>query len=108
MTQEEIIKGNDQLAEMLGYKKIGMKDMYYWEEFPYHYGVSVENLTFHKDWNRLMKVLKFILTELESVTEDMEIWYSLVDQIPDIEKTWKVAVNIATEENKRKKSNKEV
>lgn len=106
MTQEEIINGNEQLAEMLGYTKIGMKNLYYWNRFPDDMGYPSDYFKFHTDWNELMEVLKFILTELESVTDDMEIWYSLVDQIPDIEQTWKVAVNIATEENNRKKSDK--
>lgn len=106
MTQEEIIKGNEQLAIMLGFEKsTTSNNNIYWRNPKSKYWRRTKDLDFHWDWNKLMEVLKFILTELESVTEDMEIWYSLVDQIPDIEATWKVAVNIATEENKRKKSN---
>lgn len=90
MTQQEIQERNEEIALMLGYINITQTDKdFHIFEFPTKIGVipsmiETMSMKFHSDWNWLMEAAKFML-DIVSKNDEMEVWYSFTDNIPDIE-----------------------
>ena len=63
MNINEINEGNRLIAEFIGWKNIGMKDLELWQRFPNDMGITTPQCKFHSDWNWLMSVVEKIIKE---------------------------------------------
>ena len=54
--------------------------------------INVDDFKFDSSWDWLMPCIQNIL-ELDEVTEDMEKYYTIIDNVPDIKATYKSVVS---------------
>lgn len=117
MTQQEIQDRNKDIALMLGALSKNMDWGWMLEDDELNLsfdifnekifsndggsGWKIQNLKFHSDWNWLMEAVKKILS-IESEDDCLETYYTIIDQIPDIE-----AVFLAVSDFAKKFNNKE-
>lgn len=109
MTKQEIQEGNKLITEFIECKKD--KNWENWYKVPKKYqkdfrtsafgiGFSCE---FHCSWNWLMPVIKKIL-EITVELDEMEMYYSIIDQIPHIEQVFYAVVEFIKWYNNERKS----
>jgi hypothetical protein len=102
------MKNNLLIAQFMGWKFTNTKK--YWIEYPYddnsiynYIGKihKTDSLTFNSSWDWLMPCIQKILN-LDEVTENMEEYYSIIDNIPDINATYKAIIRFIEWYNQNK------
>jgi hypothetical protein len=87
MTEQEIHEGNTLITEFVEYPGDG-KGMYFDN---LNQLVFPEDLPYHRDWNWLMTAIKKILN-IVSELDDMERFWQITDQIPDIREVYRQVI----------------
>jgi hypothetical protein len=61
---------------------------------------TAESMQFHSDWNWLMDSIKKVLN-IVSEDNDIEVYYTIIDQMPDIEAVFMSVSDFAKEYNQK-------
>jgi hypothetical protein len=99
--EQNIIDSKKLIAEFMGLKNVGMKNLELWLLFDKHTGIETSELKYCISWDWLMPVIKKIL-DIASDQDFMEQYYQIVDCIPVIEETWEEVVEFIKWYNERR------
>jgi len=93
---QERIENNKLIAEFMGYNVEYVNNERYFTLDDMLEVLSDEEIHYHSSWDWLMPCIQKILS-LDYTMEDMEKYYTIIDNIPDINSTYKSVIDFLKE-----------